>query len=128
MSLNMLLSIAAGGALGAVCRYGVNSGAVSLFGHGFPWATLIVNILGSFMMGIFIALFAHIGSPSQEMRAFLTVGILGAMTTFSTFSLDAVTLFERGDYLLASAYTGASVFFSITALFAGLFIVRQLVV
>jgi CrcB protein len=113
--------------LGAVCRYGVNIGAVSLFGHGFPWGTLIVNILGSFMMGALVALFAHLGNPSQEMRAFLTVGVLGAMTTSSTFSLDTVTLFERGDYMMTAAYTSASVFFSIAALFAGLFTVRQLV-
>jgi CrcB protein len=126
--MNLIVSIAAGGARGAVGRYGVSIGTTSAFGHGFPWGTLIVNILGSFVMGVLVALFAHLGNPSQEMRAFLTVGVLGAMTTFSTFSLDTVTLFERGDYMVAAAYSGASVFFSIAALFAGLFIVRQLVV
>lgn len=123
----MILSIAAGGAIGAVCRYGVNIGAVSIFGHGFPWGTLVVNIFGSFIMGVLVALFAHLGNPSQELRAFLIVGLLGAMTTFSTFSLDMVTLFERGDYMMTAVYSGASIFFSIAALFAGLFIVRHFV-
>ena len=84
-----------------------------------------MNIILSIAAGV--ALFAHLGNPSQEARAFLTVGLLGAMTTFSTFSLDTVTLFERGDYMITAVYTGASVFFSIAALFAGLFVVRQLV-
>ena len=123
----MVLSIAAGGAIGAVLRHFINVGAVSFFGHGFPWGTMIVNILGSFIMGALIAFFSHVWQPSQEVRAFLTVGLLGAMTTFSTFSLDTVILFERGDYIAMMAYSGFSIFFSVTALFAGLLIVRQLV-
>lgn len=123
----MALSIAAGGAVGALLRHFINSGAVSLFGHGFPWGTMIVNILGSFIMGLFISIFAHIWQPSQEIRAFLTVGLLGAMTTFSTFSLDTVILFERGDYALMAIYSGVSIFLSVAALFSGLIIVRHLV-
>ncbi|NCO04141.1 MAG: fluoride efflux transporter CrcB [Alphaproteobacteria bacterium] len=122
--MNMILAIAAGGALGAVCRYGVNIGAIQLLGANFPWGTLIVNVLGSFIMGALIAAFAHIGNPSQEIKAFLIVGLLGAMTTFSTFSLDTITLFERGELTAMALYLFSSVFFSIMGLFAGLFLVR----
>lgn len=122
--MNMIFAIAAGGAIGAVCRHGVNIGAAQLFGAGFPWGTLIVNVLGSFIMGTLIAAFAHMGNPSQEIKAFLIVGLLGAMTTFSTFSLDTITLFERGELTAMALYLFSSVFFSIMGLFAGLLLVR----
>jgi len=121
----MIVAIAAGGALGAVMRHGVNVGAAHVWGYDFPWGTLIVNILGSFIMGVLVSLFAHYGTPSQELRGFLTVGFLGALTTFSTFSLDTVTLFERGAYVAMASYSLVSVIVSILALFAGLLIVRQ---
>jgi len=122
--MNMVFAIAVGGAIGAVTRHGVNIGASHFLGAGFPWGTLIVNILGSFIMGALIAAFAHIGQPSQEIKAFLTVGLLGAMTTFSTFSLDTITLFERGEMTAMAAYLFSSVFLSIMGLLAGLFLVR----
>lgn len=121
----MIFAIAAGGALGALTRHGVNVSTAHIFGHGFPWGTLVANIVGSFIMGVLVGLFAHYWSPSQEVRAFLTVGFLGAMTTFSTFSLDTVTLFERGEYVAMASYSVVSVVVSILALFTGLFIVRQ---
>lgn len=120
-----VLSIAAGGALGAVARHCVNVGAASAFGLVFPWGTLVVNVLGSFLMGILIGLFAHLWQPSQDMRAFLTVGFLGAFTTFSTFSLDAVTLYERGEVALSAVYIGANVALSIAGLLGGLALVRM---
>ena len=125
--MNAILAIAAGGALGAVMRYGVNIGAVKLFGHGFPYGTLIVNVLGSFIMGLCIAVFAHYWQPSETMRMFLITGILGAFTTFSTFSLDFANLWERQAYLHSALYMGGSVILSIAGLFAAMALVRAFV-
>lgn len=123
-----VLSVAAGGALGAVARYGVNILAVALAGHAFPWGTMSVNILGSFLMGALIAGLAHVSVPVPDaMRVFVVTGFLGAFTTFSTFSLDSVTLWERGEVMQAVLYGGGSVVLSIAALVLGLFIVRSLV-
>ncbi len=124
--MNMILAIAGGGAIGAVLRHFFGVFSLKIIGTGFPYGTLSVNIIGSFVMGALIAYFAHHWSPSQEVKAFITVGILGAFTTFSTFSLDAVTLWERGEQLGAFLYVLASVVLSIMALFAGLFIIRQI--
>lgn len=118
-----VLSIAAGGALGAVTRHFVNVGVMSS-GIAFPWGTLIVNVTGSFLMGLMIGLFAHLWQPPQEVRSFLTVGFLGGLTTFSAFSLDAVTLYERGEVAMSALYIAASVIISIAGLFAGLYLVR----
>ena len=116
--------VALGGALGAVSRYGVNVGAVQVLGHGFPWATLIVNVVGSFLMGVIIVKFSQMGQVSQELRHLCTVGFLGAFTTFSTFSLDFVTLWERGEMMQAVGYMLASVVLSILALVLGLWLMR----
>lgn len=122
--MNAILAIAAGGALGALMRHGVNVGAVRLLGHGFPYGTFTVNILGSFAMGLLIAIFAHYWQPSENMRMFLVTGFLGAFTTFSTFSLDFANLWERHAYLHSALYLGGSVIVSITALFAAMALVR----
>ena len=118
------LMVALGGAVGALARYMVGVGAMRFIGAGFPWGTLIVNIVGSLIMGLLIAAFALRYSVSNEMRAFLTVGILGGFTTFSAFSLDFAVLMERKDYGLAVLYLGSSVGLSILALFVGLSIAR----
>ncbi|MGE5641354.1 MAG: fluoride efflux transporter CrcB [Clostridia bacterium] len=123
----MLLAIAAGGALGSVARYLVGVGASKAFGLGFPWGTLIINIVGSFLIGAFVELFALKWDLPQEARVFLTVGICGGFTTFSTFSLDAYVLIERGDLGLAGAYIAASVVLSIAALVGALHVVRAAV-
>ena len=107
--MNMVLAIAFGGAVGALGRHFVNVGMVAWIGHGFPWGTLAVNILGSFVMGALVHVMTVSWSISPELRALLTVGGLGAFTTFSTFSLDAVALYERGQLVLAAAYVLASV-------------------
>lgn len=125
--MNVILAIAAGGALGAVGRHFVNVAAVHLFGTGFPWATLAVNVVGSFVMGLIIELSALVWSPGLQLRAFLTVGVLGAFTTFSTFSLDVAVLYERGELVLAAGYVLLSVGLSIAALFAALILVRHAV-
>lgn len=118
--MGMIVAIASGGAIGAVLRHFTG---VLISGVG---ATLTVNILGSFLMGVLISIFAHYWNPPQEIRAFLTVGLLGAFTTFSTFSLNVATLWERGDMLITMGYIFASVIFSILALFAGMIIIRQI--
>jgi len=125
--MNAILAIAAGGALGAVMRHGVNIGAVKLLGHGFPYGTLVVNVAGSFAMGLLVAVFAHYWQPSETLRVFLITGFLGAFTTFSTFSLDVANLWERHAYLPMAGYVLGSVVLSITALFIAMAIVRAFV-
>lgn len=123
--MKMVLYVAFGGALGAVARYLTALGMGRWLGTGFPWATLTVNIVGSAIMGLLVGLMAHLWTPSAEMRAFLTVGILGGFTTFSTFSLDVAMLVERGDLGGATFYMLGSLVMSIGGLFAGLYLVRM---
>ncbi|NKB49548.1 MAG: fluoride efflux transporter CrcB [Alphaproteobacteria bacterium] len=122
--MKLVLAIALGGAIGAVGRYYVSVAMTLVMGHGFPWGTLVVNVAGSFLMGVLIETMALVWSPSMEMRALLTVGVLGAFTTFSTFSLDVATLYERGTPVILAVYVAASVALSILALFAGLRLMR----
>ncbi len=124
--LRMILAVAAGGALGSVGRYLVGIAATKAFGLSFPWGTLIINIAGSFLIGVFVELFALKWNLPQDARVFLTVGICGGFTTFSTFSLDAYVLMGRGDWWLATGYIVGSVVLSIAALIAALHLVRAL--
>ena len=124
--LRMILAVAAGGAIGSVARYLAGIGATRLFGLAFPWGTLLVNIAGSFLIGVLVEMFALRWNLSQELRVLLTVGICGGFTTFSTFSLDAYALMARADWWLAAGYVAASVTLSIGALIAGLHLVRAL--
>jgi CrcB protein len=114
-----------GGGLGAAIRHGVNLGAARLLGTAFPYGTLLINITGSFIMGLVAAYFAFKGDASQHWRLFLTTGILGGYTTFSAFSLDVALLYERGELGLAALYVIASVAISIIGLFAGMALVRN---
>ncbi len=116
--------VALGGAIGASARYFVGLQALRLMGPGFPWGTLSVNIVGSFLMGMLIELLALKTNLPQDVRHFLTTGVLGGFTTFSAFSLDFAVLYERKAHLLAWSYMGASVAGSIVALFAGLWLMR----
>ncbi|HEX4912711.1 MAG TPA: fluoride efflux transporter CrcB [Vicinamibacterales bacterium] len=118
------LIVFAGAGIGGAVRHGVNLGAARLFGFGFPFGTLIVNVLGSFLMGLFAGYFAFRTGIPQHTRLFLTTGVLGGFTTFSAFSLDAALLLERHAYWLAAAYMAGSVVASVIALFAGLSIFR----
>ncbi|MGE3145599.1 MAG: fluoride efflux transporter CrcB [Pseudorhodoplanes sp.] len=113
-----------GGGLGAALRHGVNVLTPRMLGQSFPFATAIENVSGSFVMGLLAAWFAFKGDASQSWRLFLTTGILGGYTTFSTFSLDAVLLYERGATGLAVLYVLASVLLSIAGLLAGFALVR----
>ena len=124
MSFQHLVAIGAGGALGAVGRYGVMVAVGHWVGHGFPYATLIVNLAGAFLLGAFIELSALAWSPSPEMRSFIVVGVLGAFTTFSTFSLDIHLLWMRGETLAAFGYALISVVLCVVGLFAGLALMR----
>ena len=90
--MKVLFAIAAGGALGAIGRYVAISAIGQLFGSGFPYGTIVVNVFGSFALGTLIEGMTLIWSPNNEFRAFLIVGLLGSFTTFSAFSLDVVTL------------------------------------
>ena len=123
----MILWVAAGGALGSAARYLVNVAAGRFLGPEFPWGTMAVNIAGSFVMGLLIAVMALKMQVSQEVRAFLTTGILGGFTTFSAFSLDFAVLVERRETGLAALYVIASVGLSLAAIFAGLKLGRALV-
>lgn len=122
----MLLAIACGGALGALARHKVGSVAMLLFGSGFPYGTIIVNIVGSFLLGLLAGGLVFKFSLPQEARAFLMVGFCGAFTTFSTFALDFATLMERGNPMLAGVYVALSVAGAILAMFGGLTIMRGL--
>lgn len=124
MSLFSVLLVAVGGAFGSVCRYLVGVGAGRLLGTEFPFGTLTVNIVGSFVMGLFIELLAVKFDGSEPLRLFVAVGILGGFTTLSSFSLDTIVLFERGAVTSAVAYVGASIVLSLAALVAGFHIVR----
>jgi CrcB protein len=122
----MLLAIACGGALGALARHKVGSVAMLLFGSGFPYGTIIVNIVGSFLLGLLAGGLVFKFSLPQEARAFLMVGFCGAFTTFSAFALDFATLMERGNPTLAGVYVALSVVGAILAMFGGLTIMRGL--
>ncbi|BCG94785.1 fluoride efflux transporter CrcB [Mesorhizobium sp. 131-2-1] len=122
--LNLLL-VVIGGGIGAGIRHLTNMGALRLVGPNYPWGTMAINIVGSFVMGLFIAVLARRGG-SNEVRLFVATGILGGFTTFSAFSLDFATLWERGATLPAFGYALVSVIGAILALFLGLWLARSL--
>ena len=120
------LAVAGGGAIGAMARHGVSRLSLHFLGPNFPWGTLCANVVGSLTMGVVIAWLAAKEPHSPALRAFLTVGLLGAFTTFSTFSLDVVTLYRDRTIAIAGAYLAASVIFSIAGLLGGLMMGRAI--
>jgi CrcB protein len=112
-----------GGGLGAVARHGINRAGLAMLGPGFPWWTLAVNVLGSFLIGLLAGLFGA-WETGHNARLFLTTGFLGGFTTFSAFSLDALTMWERGATLQAGFYVLASVLLSLLAAAIGLLLTR----
>jgi CrcB protein len=122
--MNTILAVGIGGGLGAILRHLLNTAVAGWLGTGFPYGIMLINITGSIVMGLLIGLFAHIGDPPQQWRLFLTTGMLGGYTTFSTFSLDSILLIERGAYGLAALYVGLSVGVSLVGLMAGMWGVR----
>ncbi|MCF6326935.1 MAG: fluoride efflux transporter CrcB [Devosiaceae bacterium] len=125
--MNGFLLVGAGGALGAMGRYGVGILVAKTGFGGFPLATIAINIIGSVLMGLFIGILAKTLPPWQgEARLFIAIGLLGGFTTFSAFSLDTIVLFERGALMQAGFYVLITVTGSILALWAGLLIARGL--
>ncbi|MDZ7709462.1 MAG: fluoride efflux transporter CrcB [Roseovarius sp.] len=120
-----LLQVAAGGAIGAVMRFGVTVGMARVAGPGFPLGVLTVNVLGSFLIGVLFVLSFQRGF--DHLNPFLITGVLGGFTTFSTFSLEALTLYERGAAGAALAYVGLSVVLSLGAVALGAWAVRVMV-
>jgi CrcB protein len=121
-----VIAIAGGGAVGALLRFWVSIGVYQLLGRGFPWGTLAVNVIGSFLMGLLFVLFLERSMVSGELRGAVLVGLLGAFTTFSTFSIETLTLIEQADYLKALLNAVLSVVVCILACWAGLALGRQL--
>jgi CrcB protein len=120
-----LALVAVGGALGSVARYGVVRGTAAIFGDHQPWGTLLVNVLGSLLMGLVAAFIARKMTETESARLLLMPGFLGGFTTFSAFSLDVFNLMQRGENGTALGYALASVVLSVTALFAGYALVAR---
>jgi fluoride exporter len=121
-----LLAIAGGGALGALARFFMSNGVYRLLGRDFPWGTLSVNVLGSFAMGLLFVLLLERSLVGPDVRAALLIGFLGSFTTFSTFSLETLTLVEQGEMLRALLNVGVSVVLCIGACWAGIIAARAL--
>jgi len=118
-----LLLVALGGGLGASLRYLVGQWTAANLGPGFPLGTWAVNIIGGLAMGLLVAVLAR-AAEAEPLRLLLGVGVLGGFTTFSAFSLEVVTMLERGDALWALGYALASVTGAVLAVFAGLWLAR----
>jgi CrcB protein len=123
----MLWYIAAGSAIGGVSRYLVGSLLQRLAAGGFPGPTLLINVTGSFLLGLFLQYAVETTTISPELRAFLTIGFCGGYTTFSTFSFESLALMEDGHWSRAAAYIGVSVALSIGAALLGVVLARHLV-
>jgi CrcB protein len=120
------LLVAIGGAIGSVLRYGAGIAVGSVWREAFPLGTLLINIVGSLVMGLFVGLMARLLPGWQnEARLFFAVGVLGGFTTFSSFSLDAIVLVERGALLPAALYVLVSVLGGLLALWLALLLMRQ---
>nr|WP_275692830.1 fluoride efflux transporter CrcB [Rheinheimera hassiensis] len=114
------LAVAVGGAVGACLRFGINELAMNVLGKSFPFGTLLVNILGSFVLGWLYALFSSGVLAVSPWRALIAIGLIGAFTTFSTFSLDSVLLIQQGDWLKAIANVLLNVLLCLTLAWLGL--------
>ena len=122
--MTQALLVAFGGAIGSVLRYYVGQWALRAMGPSFPWGTLTVNVVGCFVIGVFAEMIARRFDASPELRLLLLTGFLGGFTTFSAFSLDAISLFERGAVMAGAIYMIASVGLSMAAVIAGLAMMR----
>jgi len=120
--MQMLLAIALGGAIGALARHYVAGSVTQALGFAYPYGTFAVNMVGSLLMGVFITAFALKFEANPALRGFLTVGVLGSFTTFSTFSLEGALLIQRGDWQGALFYTLGSLVLGVLFLFAGMWL------
>lgn len=117
----LVLYIALGGALGAVARYALGSWIHSWAGAGFPWGTFVINIVGSFLIGLSLRYLDAI-TAAPEMRALMTVGVLGAFTTFSTFTYETIMLLQEGAWHRAVFYAAGSLAIGLLAVGSGLYL------
>jgi len=124
--MNNILLIAIGGAIGSVSRYGCQKWIYQLFPHPFPLGTFVVNILGSLLIGLFFGLSEKGNIMSPEWRIFLTTGLCGGYTTFSTFSFESLSLLKEGNYVYALMYIVLSVMFGLMAVWLGTIIVKSM--
>jgi CrcB protein len=124
-SLAQIAAIAAGGALGSVLRFGLSLGVHALAGRGFPYGTLVVNVLGCLVMGVLFTLFVDRWSGNVVWRAGLLIGVLGGFTTFSSFSIETFNLIEQGESLKATLNVVGSVVLCLVATAAGVWLGRQ---
>ena len=122
--MSTYIAIAFGGAIGAVSRYWLYSAVQRLHDSGFPLGTFVVNVLGSFLIGVFFVLLAEKAQIAEQWRPIIVVGFLGGLSTFSTFSLDALLLFEQGHYNTALFYIISSIVLCLIAAFAGMQLTR----
>src|SRR3569832_1724654 len=124
-SMNPYLLVAVGGALGSVARYGTGVLVGKAWASSFPLATMLINIAGSLAMGLFIGYITRTTPAWQaDARLFVAVGVFGGFTTFSSFSLDAITMLERGDVGPTLLYVAGSVVVGLAALYGGLIVMR----
>lgn len=123
-SLKTILIVFTGSGIGGVARYGIQTYILKLYPHIFPYGTLLVNILGCFLIGIFYSLSQKSGILSPEWRLALTTGLCGGFTTFSSFAYENVLLLKTGNYFLTSLYIGGSIILGIAAVFAGAFLIK----
>ncbi|MBQ1500198.1 MAG: fluoride efflux transporter CrcB [Sphingomonas sp.] len=121
-----LILVMLGGAFGSGARFLTGKLTLAWFGPNYPWGTLAVNLIGGFLMGVFVGTLARLGQGGEQWRLLIAVGVLGGYTTFSAFTLDLMNMIQRGDYGMGLAYVLASVVGSAVALFAGLSILRAL--
>jgi CrcB protein len=119
-----ILLIGLGGFFGAIARFYASKGTTMLLGNKIPFGTLFVNVLGSFLLGLIFTLSVEKLAISENMRFLLAVGFLGAFTTFSTFSVETLYLFEDGAYASAFVYIFGNVILSLIAAFAGIYLAR----
>ena len=122
--MSTYIAIAFGGAIGAVSRYWLYSAVQRLHDSGFPLGTFVVNVLGSFLIGVFFVLLAEKAQIAEQWRPIIVVGFLGGLTTFSTFSLDALLLFEHGHYNTALFYIISSIVLCLIVAFARMQLTR----
>ena len=124
--MNQVLAIAGGGAIGALLRFWVSSGIYALTGRAFPYGTLVVNVLGSLLMGFLYVWLLERMSGDVALRAFLLIGLLGAFTTFSTFSVETLNLIESGHFGRAMLNMLLSVVLCVGAAALGVLLARQI--
>ncbi|MAV76410.1 MAG: fluoride efflux transporter CrcB [Cellvibrionales bacterium] len=124
INVTTLVAVASGGAIGAILRYAINVWFVTNYSSTFPWPTLIANAIGALFIGILYVLIAEKGLVAVTWRPFLVIGLLGALTTFSSFSLETITLIEQAEWFLAVVYMLSSVLLCIMLTWLGITLTR----